>query len=40
MSTYVSVAGLQPHQIWGGVVARPLHCDSLAVGILDFEPLT
>jgi quercetin dioxygenase-like cupin family protein len=40
MSTYGSVAGLQPHQIWGGVVARPLHGESLTVGILDFEPLT
>src|ERR1700682_4427177 len=27
-------------QIWGGVVARPLHGESLTVGILDFEPLT
>jgi hypothetical protein len=40
MSTYVSVAGLQPHQIWSGLVARPLHGESLTVGILDFEPLT
>jgi hypothetical protein len=40
MSTYVSVAGLQPHQIWGGVVARPLHGESVAVGILAFELLT
>ena len=40
MSSYVSVAGLQPDQSWGGVVARPLHGESLAVGILDFEPLT
>jgi hypothetical protein len=40
MSTYGSVAGLQPHQIWGGVVARPLHGERLTVGILDFEPLT
>jgi hypothetical protein len=40
MSTYVSVAGLQPHQIWGGVVARPLHGKSLNAGILHFEPLT
>jgi hypothetical protein len=40
MSTYVSVAGLQAHQIWGRVVARPLHGESLTVGILDFEPLT
>jgi hypothetical protein len=40
MSTYVSVVGLQPHQIWGGVVARPLHGESFSVGILDFEPLT
>jgi hypothetical protein len=40
MSTYVSVAGLKPHQIWGGVVVRPLHGESLAVGIIDFEPLT
>src|SRR5260370_2070789 len=38
MSTYVSVAGLQPHQIWGGVVARPLHCDSLAVAVLHLRP--
>ena len=34
------VAGLQLHQIWGGVVARPLHGESLTVGILDLEPLT
>ena len=40
MSTYVSVAGLQQHQIWGGVVARPLQCESLAVAILDLEPLS
>ena len=40
MSTYVSVAGLQPHQIWDGVIARPLHGDTITVGILDFEPLT
>lgn len=40
MSTYVSVAGLQSHQVCGGVVACPLHGESLTVGILDFEPLT
>jgi len=40
MSTYVSVAGLQPYQIWGGVVTRPVHGESLTVRILDFEPLT
>jgi hypothetical protein len=40
MSTYVSVAGLHRHQIWGGVVARPLHGEGLTVGILDFEPLS
>ena len=40
MSTYVSAAGLQPHQIWGGAVARPVQGESLTVGILDFEPLT
>ena len=40
MSTYVSVARLQPHQIWEGVVARPLHGDRITVGILEFEPLT
>lgn len=40
MSTHVSVAGLQPYRIWGGMVARPLHGESLTVGILDFEPLT
>ena len=39
MSTCGSVAGLQPRQIWGGVVARPLHVESLTVGILDSEPL-
>jgi hypothetical protein len=40
MNTYVSVAELQAHHIWGGVVERPLHGESLTVGILDFEPLT
>lgn len=40
MSTYVSVAGLQPYQIWDGAVARPLHGDRITVGIIDFEPLT
>jgi hypothetical protein len=39
MSTYVSVAGFQPNQIWG-LVARSLHGESLTVGILDFEPPT
>ncbi len=39
MSTYVSVAGLRPDQIWGGAVARPRHGEGLTVGILDFEPL-
>ena len=40
MSTYSSVAGLQQHQILGGVVARPLCGERLTVGILDFDPLT
>jgi len=40
MSTYVSVAGLPQHQIWGGVVARSLYGESLTVGTLDFEPLS
>lgn len=40
MSTYVSVAGLQPHQIWDGVVVRPLRGERITVGILEFEPLT
>ena len=40
MSTYFSVVGLQPHQIWDGVVARPLDGESLTVEILDVEPLT
>jgi hypothetical protein len=40
MSTHVSGAGLQPHQIWGGVVARALQGESLTVEILDLEPLT
>jgi quercetin dioxygenase-like cupin family protein len=40
MSTYASVAGLQPRQIRDGVVARPLHGARITVGILEFEPLT
>jgi quercetin dioxygenase-like cupin family protein len=40
MSTYVKVAGLQPYQIWNGAVARPLHGESITVGIVDIEPLT
>ncbi len=40
MSTYVSVAGVQPYQIWDGAVARPLHGERITVGIIDFEPLT
>lgn len=32
MSTYVSVAGLQPHQIWDGAVARPLHGERIING--------
>lgn len=40
MSTYTSVAGLQPHQIWEGAVARPLHGERVTVGVLDIEPLT
>jgi len=39
MSTCVSVAGLQPNQVWG-VVTRPLPRESLTVGILDIEPLS
>ena len=39
-TTYGSVAGLQPHQIWSGTVARALHGERISVGILDFEPLT
>jgi hypothetical protein len=35
MNTYVSLAELQAHQIWGGVVDRPLRGESLTVGILD-----
>jgi quercetin dioxygenase-like cupin family protein len=40
MPTYASVAGLEPHQIWNGVVARPLHGERITVGILEFETLT
>src|SRR5579859_2300682 len=40
MSTYASVAGLQPRQIWDGVVASPLRGARITVGILEFEPLT
>jgi quercetin dioxygenase-like cupin family protein len=40
MSAYVSVAGLQPRQIWDGVVARPLHGERITIGILAFEPWT
>ena len=39
MPTYAS-AGLEPDQIWNGVVARPLHGERITVGILEFEPLT
>lgn len=40
MSTYAAVGRLQPHRIWDGVVARPLHGERITVGILEFEPLT
>jgi len=40
MSAYDSVAGLQPRQIWDGVVARPLHGERITTRILEFEPLT
>ncbi|HKF76124.1 MAG TPA: cupin domain-containing protein [Candidatus Dormibacteraeota bacterium] len=40
MSTYASVAGLQPRQIWAGAVARPLHGERMTVGFIDLEPLT
>lgn len=40
MSTYTSVAGLQPYQIWDGVVARPLHGERITVGIIDLDRLT
>jgi len=40
MSAHDSVAGLEPRQMWDGVVARPLHRERITVGILEFEPLT
>jgi len=40
MSAHDSVAGLEPRQIWDGVVARPLHGAGITVGILEFEPMT
>jgi len=40
MSAHDSVAGLEPRQIWDGVVARTLHGAGITVGILEFEPMT
>jgi quercetin dioxygenase-like cupin family protein len=40
MSAHDSVAGLEPRQIWAGVVARPLRSERITVGILEFEPMT
>ena len=39
MSAHDSVAGLEPRQIWDGVVAHPLHGAGITVGILEFEPM-
>ena len=40
MSTHASVVGLQPRQMWDGVVARPLHGARITVGIVEFEAMT
>jgi quercetin dioxygenase-like cupin family protein len=40
MPTHASVFELEPHQIWNGVVARPLHGERITVGIFELEPLT